>query len=238
MNYKKIDVLCKKAVEKMDDGDFIGALNIAKKIQNLGSHHTLSFIVSGIYIDVGNAIANEDIVRNGIQILENDFEKIIDIREQAPAAYYNRGNGYSALFKFKLLKDPFFYLFKESELDKAINDFKMALTYQINDNTFASQVWVNLGNCYDSCGRVLDALQCYEKAIELFPEHGMALGNKGIALYTYSNLIAEHEATYLLEAYNLISKALRLGVDYESTEYFFNIFKWYKKVIRRYRHRR
>jgi len=232
MNFKKIDELRKIAAEKMDDGDFNEALNIADKIRELGSHHILSFIASGIYIDLGTAIFNEDIVRDGIKILENDFEKIIKIKKQAPAAYYNRANGYSSLFTFKSLKDPFFHLFKESELDKAINNFKIALTYKINDNVFASKIWINLGNCYDSCGRVLDALQCYEKAIELFSEHGMAIGNKGIALYTYSNLVAEHEVTYLLEAYNLISKALKLGVNYEAKEIFLTYLNGIKKLIK------
>ena len=232
MDSNKINELGLKAVEKMNNGDFHEALKIANKIRSIGSHYIISFIVSGIYIDVGTAIQKEDIVRDGIQILENDFIKIIEDSKQAPAAYYNRGNGYCSLFKFKMSKDPFFALFKDSELDKAIKYFKMALTYEIINHKFASQIWVNLGNCYDSCGRALDALQCYEKAIELFPEHGMALGNKGIALYTYANLLAEHEVTYFLEAYNLISKALKLGVDYESKKYFLTYLNGIRNLIR------
>ena len=79
---------------------------------------------------------------------------------------------------------------------------------------------VNLGNCFDESGRVVDALECYDEALKSKSDHGMALGNKGMALSYYALVAGEHEGTFMLEAYYLLSKALELGVPFESTGYF------------------
>jgi tetratricopeptide (TPR) repeat protein len=78
-----------------------------------------------------------------------------------------------------------------------------------------SEILTNLGNCYDIFGRVLDALECYEEALKHKPNHGMALGNKALAIKYYAALAGEHERTYLLDAFSILSQALHLGVNPE-----------------------
>jgi hypothetical protein len=56
----------------------------------------------------------------------------------------------------------------------------------------------------------------------------MALGNKGVGLYNYAMAIGEHQGTFLIEAYSLISQALKLGVNSEAVSH----FERYLKAIR------
>jgi tetratricopeptide (TPR) repeat protein len=220
LDIKKLNELVEKAEQKMNAGDFEGALNLAPKMQNLGSDYRVGYVVSGLLIDNGWALGDEKKVKEGVELLQKYFKKIVQHAEYAANAYYNLANGYYALFQFKRSRDQFYGIFKETELNKAKVYFRKALEYNPQDTMFASQILVNLGNCYDTYGRVLDALECYEEALRHKPDHGMALANKGLALQYYAALAGEHQRTYLLEAYSLLSQALELGVNPEAIDTF------------------
>lgn len=225
MDIDRLNELRQQAVEKMDTSDFNGAFNLAHKIQSLGSHYIVSYIVSGLLIDIGVALGDEKTTKEGVELLQKDFEAIVQYERYAPTAYYNIANGYSALFRFKKMRDPYVACFKKTELNQAKVYYKRALKYDLQDDLLASQIWVNLGNCFDNLGRVIDALECYEKALKCKPDHGMALGNKGLALFYYARLTDEHQATFFIEAYSLLSQALKLGVLPEAVSGFTRYLK-------------
>lgn len=228
MNRDKLDQLCQEATKKMDAGDFEGALNLTYQIRSLGPHYAVSHAVSGLLIDIGNVLKEEKIARQGIELLRKDFEAIVHDKRYAPSAYYNLANGYYVLFGFKKRRDPHVACFKKTELDQAKIYYRKVLSHDLQNAIIASETWVNLGNCFDELGRVIDALECYEKALELRKNHGMALANKGQALVNYAMIAGEHERTFLLEAYSLLSQALELGVHLEAA----STFSKYLKYIR------
>lgn len=123
----------------MNSRDFKGALNLAYQIKDLGSHYAVSYIASGILIDVGNAVGDEKIIREGVELLKRDFEAIIRHKRYAPTAYYNLANGYYALFRFKIMKDPYVVCFRETELNRAISYYRRALNYKLKDAMLADQ---------------------------------------------------------------------------------------------------
>ena len=215
MDINQLQELAKEAKQKMDSGDFQSALNIVPKLQSLGSNYRVAYVISGLLIDCGSALGNENVVTEGVTLLQNNLETIVQHSEYAPGACYNIANGYSTLFQFKLARDQYFSMFKETELNKAKFYFRKALEYNPQDDMLMSEILVNLGNCYDTFGRVLDALDCYEEALKHKPNHGMALGNKALAIKYYAELEDEHERTYFLDAFSLLSQALELGVNPE-----------------------
>lgn len=229
MNRDKIHELAQKAIQKMDALDFEGALNFACKIRSLWSDYHMSYIVSGLLIDIGFGLEDDKIVTQGIELLQKDFESIVNHGEYAPTAHYNLANGYYNLFRLRMMKDPDAVCFKETELDLARVYYRKALEYDLQDAILASQIWVNLGNCFDTLGRVVDALECYEEALKWKSDLGMALGNKGIALHYYALVSGEHQATHLKEAYSLLSQALKLGVFPEAV----NTFSEYLEDIKK-----
>jgi len=229
MDTGRLNKLSKLAIQKMDKCDFNGALNIAHQIQSLGPHWLISFVASGLLVDVGHALKNEKIVREGIEFLLKDIEVIVRHEKYAQPAYYNLANAYSALFDFKKMKNSCVACFRKTELEQAKIYYRTALEYGVKDNELMARILVNLGNCFDNLGRVIDALECYDKSLELKPDHGMALGNKGQALLHYAVLCGEHQGTFVIEAYSLLSQALKSGVPPEAA----SLFLQYLERIRR-----
>lgn len=234
MDRKQVYELYKQASEKMDSSDFSNALRLTREIQSAGEDHFVSYIASGLLIDIGSALSSEEIITEGIDLLERDFKAIVYDEQYAVTAHYNLANGYSALFDLKRIEDPYAACFKETELASARFHYERALEYHSQDPMIISQIWVNLGNCFDTLGRVIDALECYEKALRWKQDHGMALGNKGIGLYSYAMVAGEHQGTFLIEAYSLISQALKQGVPIEKIPYF---EKYLKEIKNRFKGR-
>jgi tetratricopeptide (TPR) repeat protein len=233
----KLDTLSKQAWEAMDSGNLDYALQLTKEIQSMTEYYIVSasanrFLVNtgGLLIDIGNASGNQQTIQEGVDLLIENFERIATDDRYAAIAHHNIGNGYSALFDIRRKQEPLAACFMDTKLNLARNHYVKALKYQLEEPFTTSQICVNLGNCFDALGRVLDALECYEKAITLEPNHGMALGNKGVGLYYYATVVGEHKGTFLIEAYSLLSQALKKKVDAHAIPH----FEGYLEAIRSY----
>ena len=219
MSVDQLRELAHQTIQMMNAGDFEGALDLAYRIRSRGSDYIVSYTVSGLLIDIGVGLCNEEVVKEGVELLQKDLETIISHNEYPPSAYYNLANGYGSLFNFKTTRDPYVACFNKTELNQAKVYYRKALRYDMPDD-MRSLVLTNLGNCFDELGRVIDALECYEKSLGCNPNHGMALGNKGLALMYYAALAGEHQRTILLEAYSLLSRALKLRMPPENVNTF------------------
>ena len=134
--------------------------------------------------------------------------------------YYNIANGYLALAQIRLRESVSNIYFKETELNQARDYYKKALCGDLSDCECVPEIWTNLGNCLDYMGRVVDAIDCYENALKMKPSHGMALGNKGIALYFYSHICGDKRPIFLAEAHSCLNDALRMNITPESINQF------------------
>jgi hypothetical protein len=56
MDIARISKLGEEAVQKISVGDFEVALGLARQIQSIGGHHYISYLVSGLLIDIGSAL--------------------------------------------------------------------------------------------------------------------------------------------------------------------------------------
>lgn len=222
MDNKKLNELLKLAEEKYVSGDYEEALRLIMKMSELGENPQISYYMGGMLPDIGWHLFDEEIVRNGVEKLEGDLDFLKEIEDIAPRTYYNLANGYSYLYNFKRIKDPYVGYLCHTELYKVREYLLKAIELKPKDKGLLSQIWTNLGNCFDTSGRVVDALECYEMALKYKPNYGMAMGNKGIALFYYAEVTGSHQTTFLYEAYLLISNALKLGVDPGAKKYFQN----------------
>lgn len=66
---------------------------------------------------------------------------------------------------------------------------------------------VNCGNLYDSMGREVDALRCYDRAIAIDPAFGMALGNRAMAVAKVAPFMSGHASHLLDEAAWLLERS-------------------------------
>ena len=220
MELDRLNELHQKAENSMDANDYNGTLEITRQILSLGEHPLTSYIASGLLIDIGSVLGKEEIVKEGIGLLEKDFDAIVKDKKLASSAFYNRGNGYYVLGALKRKIEPFSYFSKIEELNNARTFFRKALEYTSDSNITTSKIWVNAGNCLDNVGRVVEALDCYEQAIKYHPDHGMAIGNKGVGLFYHAHVAGDYQGTFIKESYYLISEALKIGVQPEAKTYF------------------
>lgn len=221
MDFNKYNKLVDLVEDKLDKGKYAEALSLTLKLCKMGKDNPLIITNSCAFlINIGTCTSDNKLIKRAIREIEENLEELLRVQESASYVYYNLANGYYSLFKSKVQINPLTAYFSYTDLNKARDLYLKALDHNPSDKKLASQIWTSLGNCFDSSGRVVDAIECYERALYLYPDHGMALGNKGIAYYYYAQLAGDHEVTFLHEAYCLLSKAFEEGVTYESKNYF------------------
>lgn len=206
MDNNKLETLVELATYRLNNNDYAGALEAARQIQALGSNYVISYYLSGLFIETGSSLNDEKLVEEGKLLLEKDYQEIIKEDKLASAAVYNLANAYLAMFCFQVGKSQEIFFLKKDNLDFAKYYYRKALQFKA-DNNLTAEILVNLGICFDYIGRVVEALECYDQALSLRPNFGMALGNKGKALYYYADLCGEHQASFIMEAYTLLKSA-------------------------------
>jgi tetratricopeptide (TPR) repeat protein len=226
MDIERINLLCQKTEKKMNRGDFRAALKEVRKIKNPEKDPYSAYMVSAYLIDIGNALGREDIVQEGVDLLEKQKNALLSDKNLKSTVFYNLANGYNNLYLFEKDENPLIGYFNTSKLNIAKEYYLEALNSDnSNDPEHLSKIWTNLGNCYNNFGRVVEALECFEKALKIDPYHGMAVGNKGIALLYYAKISGDHSGTFLNESYYQLSQALEFGVIPESRNYFLGNLK-------------
>ena len=92
------------------------------------------------------------------------------------------------------------WLNERSHLHEARRLFNLVSQHKDADIELRLQALTNYGNSFDTVGRHLDALDCYERALKLDSSFGMAAGNRGITLLNVAALMEGHESHVLLQA--------------------------------------
>lgn len=208
------DELRKLAIQasiEMEQENPKAVLKLAEGIEALPEEPSKTIVLSGTWINAGDALGDESVVSRGIELLEKHSQEYEgdNIQSNIKLTYfYYLGNGYAANAKMKRDANSQYGFFREKESDfhKAIRQYRKALRYTSNDLT-TTQTYVNLGNNLNTQGRCLEALECYEKALSISPDFGMALGNKGLGLKYYARISGEHWVLVLSEAHHLLDLA-------------------------------
>jgi tetratricopeptide (TPR) repeat protein len=117
-----------------------------------------------------------------------------------PEVYYDIANGYIELFGLAVHDDGT-NVFDCEELVTA------ALRYGERGAADGPRALTNLGNLYDETGRPVEALRCYERALAIDPEFGMALGNKAMAIQTLAP-VTRYSVAHLIQAHQLYQAAI------------------------------
>lgn len=96
------------------------------------------------------------------------------------------------------------------------------------------QVFTNLGNCMDTVGRFVEALEYWEQALALQPKFGMAVGNRGCGLETYAQTLYDPGQRLLFAkfAHTGVTSALDKGILFDGIyPQALAHFEWVKKRI-------
>lgn len=186
----------------LDAGKYVEAVKLAETLSN-------DAFRAAIFIDGGLALGDSSRVRKGTRLFENMLQADEIGKFSKCSILYNTANGYSSLYKLKRMKGKEVIPPNDSDLRSAKSLYLQAIE-NLGDSepSFASQVWINYGNCLSQLGRFIECIECYEYAIRIDPTNGMAAGNLSIELEHASRIMGHYRHEYIALAYAFLKRAL------------------------------
>lgn len=177
-------------------------------ISNFDDEQALNII--GLLVDTAGDIGNEDGLNHAMELAGELIDRELKQGHQSRIHYY-LGNAYSNLRQIKTA-DSGRWWWENDTLEREIYHFRIALDPE--DLTKISkreacQIYTNLGNALSESGRFIEALRCWDLALQIDSSFGPAKGQKGIGFYTYAQAHYDqgHAANLLRAAYEQLDKA-------------------------------
>lgn len=170
--------------------------------------------------------------------LVSEIERILPDVDSASQArlYYSIGTVYSDLAQAKLLM-------REESIKKQLYAFRKSIDiiereeyskeeYIPYIEPFKCLLYTNYGNTLCSCGRNIEAIAQYKKAINICPLFGMAIGNLGRVYQDYGAMDYDdgHQNYFHHFAYSLLQKA----VESEDPDTYEEAKKSFRRSMERY----
>ncbi len=156
---------------------------------------------------------------DGIEKAINHIESI-DINkfnsEQKSILYYCMGNAWAN--KVALIhpnkNDKYRWNWQQAEYERVIYYYRMSIKEPdfINLSNFIKcNIYTNLANTFDTIGRFIEAIEYWQKTIELDSTFGMALGNLGIGLISYGSHLYDygHKRIFINKACDYLKSGIK-----------------------------
>jgi len=188
----------KDSVSKSDE-------EILKKISELDSRFSEEkdyiFNINGVITNIGSRKSSLKILHYSIGRLKKLLKK-----KSTDKFLYDLGNAYLSIEDIRLG-----HHLKIEDIIKN-KGYREARKYfnQVSDFKILPSATTNSGNVLEKYTRNYEAILLYDKALKINPNFGMALGNKGIALTYYFNLVGKKNPEVILESRDLLKKSLEV----------------------------
>ncbi len=174
----------------------------------------------GTLIDVAGDLGRED---GAIRALEwcDTLETLgFSDRESALLEYF-RANAWAVRQNIRHRDRRTAWAWEQPELQKQIFHLRRTVNHPAFENLGAlrqCQVLTNLGNQLNTAGRFVEALEAWERALAIYPNFAMALGNRGYGLTNYARALHDdgHQAIFLKFAHADFTAALAPQALYDS----------------------
>ncbi len=152
---------------------------------------------AGLLIDVGAAVADRALIEKGRSMFEadrEDFEDLLGISQLE----YNLGNAAKELFT--IARSDRNWRYCPSNMTDAYSA-KSHYWRAFAAKPMPSQelLLTNLANCLNTCGRVVDALDYFDRCLRDAPLFGMAHLNRGLALQYLNTASGSYSVKLLFE---------------------------------------
>ncbi|MCE1197746.1 MAG: hypothetical protein LWW85_02150 [Marinilabiliales bacterium] len=167
---------------------------------------------------------NRDIgkLENTIRIASEIEIKSFNTHSKAIFHYY-LGNAWSYIQDLKCPNEEF--PLETKELEYEIIHFRKAylLIKDCKDKFIECQILTNLGNLFSHIGRFSEAQEYFNACLKIDKNFGMALGNRGMALFYYARVIFNpvHQFIFMQYARKDLIKSLRSDQVYMDAKHAF-----------------
>lgn len=185
---------------------FLEIVDINKK-----KPHEINLILGSIY-EYSRILNTLKDLERGIEISSMvNLDSFTD--DDKMTFYYNLSNAWSyKKMMIQTLNSLDFWEFENEELIQEILNCRKALLHSTNtENLFRKcEVLTNLGNDLSHLGRFSEAIDSWQRALNIKKDFSMAIGNLGFGLFHYAQILYDnsHKAYFLKESYNYLKKAI------------------------------
>jgi tetratricopeptide (TPR) repeat protein len=214
LDLRQLLATCDAALDNNDTDSLRLALDeLERRASSVGALGELVGAVAALLVDAGAALRREQSVSLGLSIFEQSWPQL-EPAYGAATLHYNMGNACKALYDIER-SSPGWSLTLETVrrcLEAKSRYWRSLAAAGVRDET--PEQLTNLGNALDACGRVVDALHYYDRAIAVSPKFGMAQLNRGQALQYLNAASGSYSIKMLYE----IHKAYAEAAASDSTE--------------------
>ena len=170
-----------------------------------GQEQNVSDLRACAYTDAGIKLKDPALVQEGVRLwCEMESHDSVTVSYNLASAKLNL---WQLAVEQAGLGDA--WLNERGHLHEARRLFNLVAQHREADTELRLKALSDCGNSFDIVGRYLDALDCYERALELDSTFGMAAGNRGITLLNLAPLMRGYQSHVLSRAYIDLNTAIR-----------------------------
>jgi tetratricopeptide (TPR) repeat protein len=201
-------------------------------IRDLREHSTEKALeLMGQLIDLSLDLKQIEGLNHAARLLE-ELEKRQMISEQKVILYYFMGNAWANLRQLSSVGDNNIWSWEQPEVEKEIIYFRRAYKedgFKKVPKEQQCQILTNLANLLDHIGRFVEAIEYWNRALDILPSFAMALGNRGIAYFHYADALYDEGHKAILRKFAHVDlKKARKSQIHESAK---KIFEKYLLLI-------
>jgi len=170
----------------------------------------------GRLIDLSTDLNRPDGARRAIELADRRLSRDPPA-DEAVLLHYFASNAWSVL-QLAGAANGAVWNWHQPEIERQLVHLRSALTapgFAASPPTRRCQILTNLGNLLSDIGRMVEAVEYWDRALEVEPRFGMARANRGRGRVAYAGALYDdgHRAVFLRDAHADLSAALRHGVD-------------------------
>jgi tetratricopeptide (TPR) repeat protein len=175
---------------------------------------------AGLLIDASSDRQSSPGTDRAFELLDNLQRRELS-PELAVLAHYFRANAWAAR---ALIESRDIWTWEQPEYQEQILALRRAVTHEAFKHLpkiRRCQILTNLANQFSQIGRFIDAVETWDRALELNPKFGIACGNRGVALIHYAHALYDRGqgSFMLLAAHDALTAACAEDALFESEGY-------------------
>ena len=148
--------------------------------------------------------------------------------------YYDLGNAYADLDYLHNRKGNNIWVYNNDEHVNAIKAYRKCVKLNCHDKDLQNSVFMqchtNIGNMFSESGRVIYAINSWQRALDISPNFGMAQGNLGVGLVEYAKSLYDNNHAFLIsqKAYAFLKESIKSVDVYKEAK---SQFMFYKEML-------
>lgn len=192
-----------------------------ENINDLDNQKALDFV--GKMIDLSDIYDRPDGTIRALKLCNALTERSLDDKETVLFDYY-QANAWASRRKTKHKDIKAAWAWEQPESLRELLHLRTALRhsgFKKLDKVRRCQILTNAANLLNTLGRCAEAIEYWNRALEIIPHFGMALGNRGYGLMSYARTLYDHgHAVAMMKfAHDDLRQATASSVFFGSPEY-------------------